>query len=603
MRAGPRSIPDVGALAERQWEPRVLRLTSLAEPRTVTCGDASVTVSTDPLTVRIEAEAGRLVQLLRIDEKTGALELPSGRRPGTRTRRRRAAVRPARVGRPDAERSRRLSAQDPRWARSDPLADRDQRLGHVRPSVRPVRSTCPAAEGRFIPAGLESSLAAGHLRRDRSRAPRIMAEYARLTGLPEMPPLWSFGYQQSHRTLAGREEVLSIARTFREKRLPCDALIYLGTGFCPSGWNTGHGSFTFNPKAFPDPKGMIDELHALHFHVVPHVVIRSRSVRGSGQRPASPNRTIEEDAAATGPRIARCSPSASTAGGPTRETRSIAASRLTRIRMYWEGPQLDRPERPPLRASPQRLRRHAALRRLPLVGRRLLDLGDPADPRPDRDQHGPDRHPLLGYRHRRLRADEGAHRRALRPLVPVRRLLPALPLARPHLEAPAPPGAGTPAISARTRSATYGDAANPDPAELHNAAVEPICRKYLELRYQLLPYLYSVVHESHDTGLPIMRALWLHYPDDPAAVARGDEYLWGRDILVAPVTEKGATSRTALPPARGLVRLLDRGAHRGRRAKSTGPSTCRHSRSTCGPAPSFRWARSSSTPTSNSTAR
>ena len=78
-----------------------------------------------------------------------------------------------------------------------------------------------------------------------------MAEWARMTGHPEMPPLWALGYQQSHRTLASREEVLSIARTFREKKLPCDALIYLGTGFCPSGWNTGHGSFTFNPSVVP----------------------------------------------------------------------------------------------------------------------------------------------------------------------------------------------------------------------------------------------------------------------------------------------------------------------------------------------------------------
>ncbi len=45
-----------------------------------------------------------------------------------------------------------------------------------------------------------------------------------------------------------------------------------------------------------------------------------------------------------------------------------------------------------------------------------------------------------------------------------------------------------------------------------------------------------------------MRALWLHYPDDPAAVARGDEYLWGRDMLVAPVVEKGATSRRLYLP-------------------------------------------------------
>ena len=46
-----------------------------------------------------------------------------------------------------------------------------------------------------------------------------------------------------------------------------------------------------------------------------------------------------------------------------------------------------------------------------------------------------------------------------------------------------------------------------------------------------------------------MRALWLHYPNDAKAVARDDEYLWGRDILVAPVTEKGATSKSVYLPA------------------------------------------------------
>jgi alpha-glucosidase (family GH31 glycosyl hydrolase) len=87
-----------------------------------------------------------------------------------------------------------------------------------------------------------------------------------------------------------------------------------------------------------------------------------------------------------------------------------------------------------------------------------------------------------------------------------------------------------------------------DPAELDNTAIEPIQKKYLELRYQLLPYTYTAVREAHESGLPIIRALWLHYSDDPVAVARGDEYLWGRDILVAPVFEKGATSRRVYLP-------------------------------------------------------
>ena len=88
----------------------------------------------------------------------------------------------------------------------------------------------------------------------------------------------------------------------------------------------------------------------------------------------------------------------------------------------------------------------------------------------------------------------------------------------------------------------------PPDSELHNAAVEPICRKYLNLRYRMMPYLYSMVRESTKTGMPILRALWLHYPDDAAAAARGDQYLWGRDVLVAPVVEKAATSRQVYLP-------------------------------------------------------
>jgi alpha-glucosidase/alpha-D-xyloside xylohydrolase len=98
--------------------------------------------------------------------------------------------------------------------------------------------------------------------------------------------------------------------------------------------------------------------------------------------------------------------------------------------------------------------------------------------------------------------------------------------------------------------ATYtGGAANPDPSELHNPDVEPICRKYLELRYRLMPYLYTAMRECAQTGLPIMRAMWLHHPDDPIAAMRGDQYFWGRDMLVAPVVEKGATFRRVYLPS------------------------------------------------------
>jgi len=94
----------------------------------------------------------------------------------------------------------------------------------------------------------------------------------------------------------------------------------------------------------------------------------------------------------------------------------------------------------------------------------------------------------------------------------------------------------------------YNGAAIPDPSQLHNTQVEPICRKYLELRYRMLPYIYSAVRECTQTGMPVMRGLWLHYSDDPKAVSRSDEFLWGRDVLVAPVVEPGATSRNIYLP-------------------------------------------------------
>jgi alpha-glucosidase/alpha-D-xyloside xylohydrolase len=89
---------------------------------------------------------------------------------------------------------------------------------------------------------------------------------------------------------------------------------------------------------------------------------------------------------------------------------------------------------------------------------------------------------------------------------------------------------------------------HPDAASLHDSRVEPICRRYLELRYRLLPYLYCAVRESCVNGMPIVRALWLHCPDDPAAVARADQYLYGRDLLVAPVVAKGQTERRIYLP-------------------------------------------------------
>jgi alpha-D-xyloside xylohydrolase len=78
---------------------------------------------------------------------------------------------------------------------------------------------------------------------------------------------------------------------------------------------------------------------------------------------------------------------------------------------------------------------------------------------------------------------------------------------------------------------------------------EAILEKYLRLRYQLLPYTYSLAYGSYETGAPFMRALFMDFPDDPNVSNIADEYMFGPAILVAPVAEQGATSRKVYLPA------------------------------------------------------
>src|ERR1051326_8858560 len=81
--------------------------------------------------------------------------------------------------------------------------------------------------------------------------------------------------------------------------------------------------------------------------------------------------------------------------------------------------------------------------------------------------------------------------------------------------------------------------------------IEATCTRYITLRYQLIPYMYLCFLEAHSTGAPIMRPLLWHYQDDPVAVDTHDEFLVGKDLLVAPIVRQGAVERSVYLP-RGL---------------------------------------------------
>jgi alpha-D-xyloside xylohydrolase len=78
-----------------------------------------------------------------------------------------------------------------------------------------------------------------------------------------------------------------------------------------------------------------------------------------------------------------------------------------------------------------------------------------------------------------------------------------------------------------------------------------VLRNYLDLRYRLLPYLYSVAWQVTDGGSTFMRPLVMDFPKDPQALDIGDQYLFGPAIMVTPVTTAGATTRSVYLPAAG----------------------------------------------------
>jgi alpha-D-xyloside xylohydrolase len=87
---------------------------------------------------------------------------------------------------------------------------------------------------------------------------------------------------------------------------------------------------------------------------------------------------------------------------------------------------------------------------------------------------------------------------------------------------------------------------------VYGAEAERIFRQYDNLRYRLLPYIYSEAVECGRSSLPMLRALALDFQDDPTALAIDDQYLFGPSILVAPILDERNRRAVYLPPGQWI---------------------------------------------------
>lgn len=375
----------------------------------------------------------------------------------------------------------------------------------------------------------------------------LMKDYAQITGPAAMPPKWALGYMQSHRTLVNAEQMLGIVDTFRSKKIPLDAVIYLGTGFAPVGWNKTQPSFEPNSEVFKtkDIETFFKDVHNRNSKVILHMVPWDRDKLPTlhGSIPAKPNEKLDvshiqnyweqhTDLVNKG------------ADGfwPDEGDWFNLHERVKRHQLYYQGHLSTKPN-----VRPWSLQRNGypgiaqwggwvwsgdtesswkTLEAQIAVGINYsLSIGPYWGSDIGGFYSNKETTAELYTRWHQFASFNGSfrsHGRTWRTRLPW--------------------GWGL------SYMGPSEDRELPLMSELNNPNIEPIARKYSELHYELLPYTYTLAWEARNSGLPLMRAMWLHYPEDEKVKGIGSQYLWGRDILVAPVFEKGATKRNVYLP-------------------------------------------------------
>jgi len=395
----------------------------------------------------------------------------------------------------------------------------------------------------------------------------VLARYTDLTGHTPLPPLWALGNGQSRFSYETADEVRQIAHSFRERDIPCDTLYFdIDT-------LDGYRVFTWNPVGFPDPEGLLAELHEMGFHAV--------SIVDAGVK-------VDADYAVY-------------AGGKARDLYCKTPKGDDYQNVVWPGictfPDFTNPD-----ARAWWAEQHKALLDAGVDGI-WCDMNEPGLFVPPNSTMPPDViHPGGGKAQSHLLVHNAygslmaqAAREGLSGLRPDRRPFVIsrsgyagiqrhallwtgdnsstwehLTMSVSQLQNLGLSGVGWTGVDV---GGYYGDTTGELLARwtefgifqpflrnhsekttrrqepwLFGEPYESVCRDMLKLRQRLLPYLYTLFEECHRTGAPILRPLFWAYPDDISTYSMDDEFMSGDALLVAPVTRPGVDYRHVYLP-------------------------------------------------------
>jgi alpha-glucosidase len=396
---------------------------------------------------------------------------------------------------------------------------------------------------------------------------QVVETYAWLTGAPPLPPLWSLGYQQSRYSYFPQSQVLEIAEHLRADRIPADA-IYLDIDY-----QDHNRPFTVNTTAFPDFAGMIAKLNAENFHVVAITDLHIANYPDHGYAPY--------DSGAAGDHFVKNPDGSIYTGvvwpGPAvfpdftqQQTRAWWGTLYTHfyslnIAGFWNDMnepsifntptktmpldvvhRIDEPGFAPRTATHAEIHNVYGMENSRATYEGLLALK-------------PDQRPFVltratyagGQRYAATwTGDNSSSWNHLRMTTPMLENLGLSGFAFAGADVGGYAGSPTADLLTRWFEIAAFQPIDRDHTEKGSAMQEPwvsgpaqedIRRRFIQTRYRLMPYLYTVAEESSRTGLPIVRPLFLDFPNatsdghpidiDLAAAA---EFLFGPDLLVAP---------------------------------------------------------------------